>query len=709
MLSKIKNFFFGSSKQEEKPNYIVISEGESKSFWYEDEPFKVNPIRVEKRIRTLKDLVDLYGSLAWVYAGIRTIADAFSLLKFKIVKRANVDDELRWVEVDHPIIDLLENPNPEMSFCDLMEATIIALESTGNAYWEIVTDSSGRPVEIYPLLSHLVEPVIDNKKKKLVGYLYRVTINGQPKDIKFDLDEVVHFKYYNPLSDIQGHPKLLAAQKTIFVEKSAQEHLESFFENGAVPGGVLMTDYRLTDQDYQRILRRWEQAHRGSKKHYRVAILEQGMQYKDIAINIRDAEMINIKKLDREEILGVLGVPLSMVGLREGANYATMQFERRVFWEDTILPKAEKVAAVINRKLIPRFKVKKVKFIFDYNHIGALRESLETRARVARMLTDGGILTINEVRRELFNKPKVEWGDTWFQPLNLAPVTSGRKPENPGGRKPGLDNTKPKALFDTSSYLSYREGWVEKIKLILKDVFEEQRLRVKEIVDAYVPSTLATKSDYMSLLPVLEREIERAVFSFDNVIADEASIYLTSLILHAGNETMIHLYKRGKTKTMTFRPDDQELKDLVDDWVMVFAEEVNYTTLKRIKDALVADDLVNDPTYTKVQNAVHNVFEDILNDLKQTQSRIEKMSWTEFNAGWNCGVWLALKQAGIKEKVWKCSSDNPRPSHKLLCGKSIDVDGKFKVGDGKARFPGDWYLPPEERINCYCYLDCKEA
>lgn len=712
--------FFRRKKSADLENYsdkfiILNEEGDVKFLYSEDRETSFLDILKDERSITKEDLVKLYEKLGWVYAGIRTIANAFSILDFKIVKKDKVEGELREVEVDHPIVDLLENPNPEMSFSDLMEAIAIFLESLGECFIEIVYDSNGKPVELYPLISYRVQVVLTPDKKSIKGYLYRLP---DGTEVKFLKDEVLHIKYYNPFTDLYGMPALLPVKQQVAIERYADKHLKNFFENGAIPGGVLKVERVLTDEQYKRILKRWEQAHRGADKHYRIAILEAGMDYKDVALSFRDAEVINLKKLDREQILGALGVPLGMVGIRDRANYATLDFERKVFWEDTIIPKTRKIESAINKKLVHKFRVKNVKFRFDFDKVGALKESLETRARVSRMLSDGGILKINEIRREFFNKPPVDWGETWYQPLNLIPVDSGRKPENTGGRKPGLDNTKPKpkavlsaeltsykTLFDAADYFMFRESWSMAFVQSMKPHFEDQRIAVKEVISAYVPLGIASKADYLELLPILLREIDNALYRNQNTMVDSYFTYFVRCLNRAGSEVLAKLYEMGKVNDLIFTPDIDIVKDLGEEWAETFTVEVNATTFNLLKKALESDEILSNISYTTISNTVHNVFEGIIEKLSEKKNRIEKMAYTEFNGIWNCGIWLAGKQAGMKYKIWKTFGDNPRESHKVLDNVKIEIDERFIVGKSKARFPSDWLLAPSERINCYCAID----
>ena len=690
----------------EKADYLTVVDQPfwtGKDFWvYENQVYITFPTLINKSIQSLSDIAKLYSALVWVYACVRTIGDAFLSLRFKFVRKVKLENYSRFEEVDFsPLDNVLDNPNESMSFCDLMEATGISLALLGDSYWEIVFDHRERPVKLYPLLPQNMK--IHTNEKGISYYEYTVKYfddNGDYRSVttKFSPDEIAHFKAYNPLSEVHGISGLVPGIKTASIEMSSNDYLDSFFKNSAVPAGIIKIDGFLSEEAYTRFLKRWYALHGGSSKAHRVGILEKGADFKAISFSLRDNEVLNLKKLNREEILAIFRVPPGVLGIRESGNYATIQAERKIFWEDTILPKLEKIKGVINRKLV---KSRSVKFDFDLDHIPALRENIEVRTRVARMLSDGGLITANEARRHFLNWQPIEGGDDLWRPANMLPVTSGRNPENErSGRKPGLDNTKPKSK--TIDYNSLKDTWKLKLTDLLKEQFEKQKMNTYSALSVLLPFDLTDKDEYLSLEVQIRDAVSKGIFGTQDEMIDSLKEIFIDSVSHLGITT---LHENGRYDLITeYAKQYKTISEYADDWAYILAVEVNSDTEKYLLDSLFSEELLEHVSYTKVMDQVNAVFEELLTDISNKQTRLLKIFNTEWNCMFNCARYLAFKVLGYKYKIWKTTSDNPRPSHAELAEQKIGIDEYFKVGDFKALFPSHWRLAASERINCQCYI-----
>lgn len=191
--------------------------------------------------------------------------------------------------------------------------------------------------------------------------------------------------------------------------------------NGAIPGGVLETEQQLNPTIVERLKTSWRTLHRGTAKAHEIAILEGGVKWRDIASNRKDMDFVNLNRMTMNEILLVFGVPSALLGILDNVNNSIMDNVKKIFWENTLLPKMEKIEAALNYNLVWPYD-DTLSLMFDRDAIEALKGSQEIRARIASMLVDRGIFTQNEARSKYFSLPPVDWGDTWYMPLNLTPV-----------------------------------------------------------------------------------------------------------------------------------------------------------------------------------------------------------------------------------------------------------------------------------------------
>jgi HK97 family phage portal protein len=157
----------------------------------------------------------IYRQSPWVYVAINRIAEAAALVPLHVVR---VQGERR-VEVErHPLERLLDAPNPYISRFELMEQTFGLLELTGNAYWFLAGDTSGRPTQIWPLRPDRVS-IVPDPADYVRGYLYE--IDGQR--IPLEAQEVVHFKRWHPANDYYGLSTLEAARLAVESDRAMAE------------------------------------------------------------------------------------------------------------------------------------------------------------------------------------------------------------------------------------------------------------------------------------------------------------------------------------------------------------------------------------------------------------------------------------------------------------------------------------------------------
>ncbi len=370
-----------------------------------------------------------YSQHAWVYACVRAIAQAASSVPIRVYRRA-ADGQRYLAPASDPLVRLLDRVNPRMSFPELMEATLVALELTGNAYWALERDASGQIAEIWPMRPDRVKIVPG--RNYIQGFIYE----ANARSVAFKPDEVVHFRYFSPADDFYGLSPLRAAADAIICDLYAIAYNQAFFRRGARPEGVITSQVQLSEEELKRLREQFEQTYAGVEKAHRVLILGSDLKWQSLGVAPKDAEFLQQRKLSREEICAVFGVPPAVVGIYEYANYANAQLQRKLFWSDTILPKLQRIAGTINDQLASHFGPD-LEVEFDASAVPALQEEAREQAEVAATLVARGIMTINEVRERFYNLPPVEWGHIWWAPDRLSPP--GTAQPSPQGEQAGAE------------------------------------------------------------------------------------------------------------------------------------------------------------------------------------------------------------------------------------------------------------------------------
>jgi HK97 family phage portal protein len=366
------------------------------------------------------DFLALYQVNPHVYACVNAIATAIASVDFQITKKGIKQ------ETSHDVHQLMMKPNPYQVWYELQEMQTAYEELCGNSFLEKVRDNTGKLVAFFPLRPDKMR-IIPHPKMKVAGYIYcpRPGI-----EILYGRDEIVHNKYFSSTDEYWGVSPAYAAQNSVILDIYSTAYNKKFFQKGAVPEGVLETAGSISDSTFQRLRQEWSKRHQGVENAFELAILEEGLQYKPISINHRDAQMVELKTMSAEEILAAYKVPPGVVGfLRERGNAGTLREQKKMFWMDNILPKLKRKQQMYNAEIIPQGQDLELRFITE--NIASLIEDIQISTSVAMQLVTHGIMTINEVRAKLFNLEEADWGKTPWIPVGLAQYDSGVHPGMP--------------------------------------------------------------------------------------------------------------------------------------------------------------------------------------------------------------------------------------------------------------------------------------
>ena len=193
----------------------------------------------------------------------------------------------------------------------------------------------------------------------------------------------------------------------------------NFFKKGAKIYGVLETDRNLSDPQYVRLRKQFEDLYVGPSKAHRAMILEGGLKYRQVGVTQKDMEFTALREGVRREVLGAEKVPEAEVGFYQTKASALLQ--KRSFWEETMEPLFKKICSNLNQFLLPKFDSNLV-CNFDTSQVSALRDGEKLKVEIDKAYVESGLRTINELRKRDHLKT-VPWGDTWHRPVNRRAVS----------------------------------------------------------------------------------------------------------------------------------------------------------------------------------------------------------------------------------------------------------------------------------------------
>ena len=345
-----------------------------------------------------------------VYRCINLIAKGLSSIPWVIYEG---QEELN----KHPIIDLINQPNPKSSRRTFIENLVGYLLLAGNSYVEANYDDEGRAVELYT-----VRP---DHMKVIPG------AGGVPKAFIHELDgrerrfivnqltgnsAILHLKNFHPLNQWYGMSPIEAAATAIDQHNAVSSHNLAVMQNGGRPSGAFVINkpdhgVGLSEEQLHSIRNDLRNTYSGEKNAGKILLIEGDCRWQEMGLSPKDLDFINGKAVSSREIAQAFGVPPMLVGVTGDATFANFREARYHLWEDTILPLLDNIIAEMNRWLCEGYG-HDLRISYDRDEIPALtlkREAVWERVQKSEFLT------INEKREAVGYSPLPE-GDQLVSP-----------------------------------------------------------------------------------------------------------------------------------------------------------------------------------------------------------------------------------------------------------------------------------------------------
>lgn len=320
-----------------------------------------------------------------VYACVRILAETVaSLPLYTYVNTESGKEKARG----HPLYTLLsDSPNSEMTSFVFRETLMGHLLLWGNSYAQIIRDGRGKVLALYPLLPDKMEV-----KRNENGEIY-YSYHSDGKDHHLRNTDVLHIPGLG-FDGLIGYSPIAMAKNAIGMALATEEYGAKFFANGANPGGVL--EHPGVVKDPKRVRDSWNQVYQGTSNAHRVAVLEEGMKFSPIGIPPEQAQFLETRKYQTEEICRIFRVPPHLVGDLERATFSNIEHQSISFVVHTIRPWLVRIEQSINKALFTDEERKKyfVSFVVD----GLLRGDYESRMKGYSIGIQNGFMSPNDVR-----------------------------------------------------------------------------------------------------------------------------------------------------------------------------------------------------------------------------------------------------------------------------------------------------------------------
>ena len=289
---------------------------------------------------------------------------------------------------------MLSDPNPHQNGDQLFWTTHLWLSMRGRCLW-VLTDEEGRdvpvgetPTRIWPMSPELFEPLLEHGQiGEQIGWIFTPTHYMKMRErgtrLFLPLHTVIDFKVPHPQNMLQSVSRIAATVMGVEQDLGLQEYNRSILQNNGEPGGVLMYDVAMTEEEKQEQLLNWESRYKGPGAANRVALLDAGMKYVQTALTPQDLQGREQMEWNRSVHSAVMGVPPSQLGVTEFTNYATALGQKKTLWDNTLLPQIMLVDRTLDSTLF-FMQPDNVVGMHDLRDIEALRSGTTEKINAAK-------------------------------------------------------------------------------------------------------------------------------------------------------------------------------------------------------------------------------------------------------------------------------------------------------------------------------------
>lgn len=394
-----------------------------------------------------------YGKNPVVFRCVDILGRAIATTPWQLMSGSG--DAAKEIEdYKHPLLKLLQRPNPMQGGSDFFKAAVAYYLLHGNSYIEGVSTNEsvvpgGRPVpkELYVMRSDRVRiiphPIVANMPG---SYVY--DYNGGRKTFLMDpvsgIGSVLHWKTFNPLDDWYGQGVIKAAAAAVDQHNDAGAWNAALLQNGAAPSGGFKyaptqgLGDSLTEQQRKQLQKDMEERLTGPHNARRPLILDGGMEWMEIGMSPQEMDWLEGKKGNAIDICAVFGVPGQVYGIPDSQTFANYAEARLAMYEEAVIPLFDSLCDELNHWLVPAFGEELI-LRPDWDKVDALAPK---RSQQWERVAKADWLTLNE-KREATNYDRLEepmadqvFVDAGKVPLGMSDTGAG---DNGNAGTPQLD------------------------------------------------------------------------------------------------------------------------------------------------------------------------------------------------------------------------------------------------------------------------------
>lgn len=355
-----------------------------------------------------------------VYSCVRILAEAIAGLPLHVYQQSS--DGAKVKALDHPLYQLLhDEPNPEMTSFVFRETLMTHLLLWGNAFAQVLRNGKDEVIGLYPLMPNRM--MVGRDEAGRLYYEYQRTRDepaGRFDTVRLSAREVLHIPGLG-FDGLVGYSPIAMAKNAIGLAQATEDYGASFFANGAAPGGVL--EHPGTIKDPARVRESWQSTFGGARNGNKIAVLEEGMKYTPISVSPEQAQFLETRKFQINEIARIFRIPPHMIGDLEKSSFSNIEQQSLEFVKYTLDPWVIRWEQAITKTLLSSRE--KPGVYVKFNLEGLLRGDYESRMNGYAVARQNGWMSANDIR-ELENLDRISpeaGGDLYLVNGNMLPLS----------------------------------------------------------------------------------------------------------------------------------------------------------------------------------------------------------------------------------------------------------------------------------------------
>lgn len=365
-----------------------------------------------------------YERVLWVHVAIKAIAETAAMLPIKVMESTtDSQGNVFTQEVTDTNVFAYKVLNQPNTFDTPYEFKLNIFGSygySGNSFIFIDPDD----VEAFVLKPQDMG-ILASKSNFIDGYLFRRS--GSSKEILIPPERMVHIKSFNPTSYFYGLSPLSAAWSEVEFLQFDSNYWKIFFQEGGRVMGVWSTDNSMSEVEYTRLKEQIKVNYKGARNLFKDIVADGGLKFNQLGVTAKDQQLIDKRKITREEVLAAYSVPPSIAGLLDFANYSNMEVQERLFYTRGIKPMLTLLEEALSKNPILS-ENGRYHFEFDTSGVAVLQKSKQDMADLGKTLIESSQFTPNEVRQDIWEKEPLDGGAILKPVAPVAPLLGFSNP-----------------------------------------------------------------------------------------------------------------------------------------------------------------------------------------------------------------------------------------------------------------------------------------